>query len=242
MSLSSGRSNTAITSSICQRHFSYYIPPFCTVDKQYHTTPSSPPSYPTTTAKRMQLTHPPAHLPFTSALAASPESPPVPQQPLQETCSFKPHTPLRTTQSAFSIPQSAWPLLQTLLNTHIIPQIATPSPPTSSSSDPSPPSPPIQQQQQRPLHDSVQTLPLRSFSDDASLEGLVLGLVFSTGEEKDASYKELRSLSPPKDAEAEKRSCIEDAVRKVEEGRVMEGVLELDGRGGTVGFLVYRVD
>jgi len=44
------------------------------------------------------------------------------------------------------------------------------------------------------------------------------------------------------EGEQERRSCIEEAVRKVEEGRVMEGVLELDGRGGTVGFLVYRVD
>lgn len=44
------------------------------------------------------------------------------------------------------------------------------------------------------------------------------------------------------EGEMGRRACIEEAIRKVEEGRVMEGVLSLDERGGTVGFLLYRVD
>jgi len=209
---------------------------------------------------RIQVLTITAHLPFstTSTSIAS-----IPQaQSAEQTCAFTPHIPLRTTQSAFSIPTSAWPLLRTLLSTHIIPQAApAPSPPSSPETQTSADTPRavVQSQQQKLiLHDSVQTLHLHDFTDDASLEGLVLGLVFSTGE-RESSEKELRSLpmqnSPSEgvkemrrrgvvagEGEQERRSCIEEAVRKVEEGRVMEGVLELDGRGGTVGFLVYRVD
>ncbi|PVH76239.1 hypothetical protein DL98DRAFT_465421 [Cadophora sp. DSE1049] len=213
------------------------------------------------------------HLPFSTTSTSSPTSANLPSsaQPPQQTCAFTPHLPLRTTQSAFSIPPSAWPLLRTLLTTHIIPQSASSPPPPSSPESQTSAQPDralVEQQQQQQqkfiLHNSVQTLHLRDFSDDASLEGLVLGLVFSTGE-RESSDKELRSLpvqsSPSESAkerevevemrkrgvvngegEQERRSCIEEAVRKVEEGRVMEGVLELDGRGGTVGFLVYRVD
>ncbi|KAH7407815.1 hypothetical protein BKA64DRAFT_775900 [Cadophora sp. MPI-SDFR-AT-0126] len=209
------------------------------------------------------------HLPFSTTSTSSSSPPPtLPSSPSasQQTCAFTPHIPLRTTQSAFSIPASAWPLLRTLLTTHIIPQAAF-SPPTPSSAQLDAVA--AEQQQKPPpekliLHNSVQTLHLRDFTDDASLEGLVLGLVFSTGD-PDASEKELRSVSVPEtvndndreaavemrkrkrgvvegQGERERRGCIEEAVRRVEEGRVMEGVLELDGRGGTVGFLVYRVD
>ncbi|KAH7356584.1 hypothetical protein BKA65DRAFT_210213 [Rhexocercosporidium sp. MPI-PUGE-AT-0058] len=191
------------------------------------------------------------HLPFTTtATTATPLSPPQPQTP-QQTCAFSPHLPLRTTQSSFSIPESAWPLLQTLLTTHIIPQAAPASPPSSTppSTPSSPGTQPEEQQQQKLItKNSVLTLPLRDFTTDASLENLILGLVFSTGEQEDASYKELRSLPEisRRAQEEEERSrswaCVEEAIRKVEEERVMEGVLGLDGRGGTVGFLVYRVD
>lgn len=51
-----------------------------------------------------------------------------------------------------------------------------------------------------------------------------------------------RTTSGGTNGERRSWTCIEEAIRKVEEERVMEGVLELDGRGGTVGFLVYRVD
>lgn len=56
--------------------------------------------------------------------------------------------------------------------------------------------------------------------------------------------KELRDL---KEAEVEREkeekdfSCLKEAARMVEEKRMMEGVLEVTGRG-RVGFLVYRVD
>ncbi|KAK0116724.1 hypothetical protein ONS96_012575 [Cadophora gregata f. sp. sojae] len=196
------------------------------------------------------------HLPFSTKSSTS--TPPATlsstAQDSQQTCAFTPHVPLRTTQSAFSIPDSAWPLLRTLLSTHIIPESASLSPPSSPESQTQTQASTQQDidQQEFILHNSVQTLHLRDFTDDASLEGLVLGLVFSTGEQ-DASYKELRSLPESAqevrkrgavngEGEQERRSCIEEAVRKVEEERVMEGVLELDGRGGTVGFLVYRVD
>ncbi|KAL5324442.1 hypothetical protein ACEPPN_008988 [Leptodophora sp. 'Broadleaf-Isolate-01'] len=202
------------------------------------------------------------HLPFTASKTATTPPLSLPQPP-QQSCAFTPHLPLRTTQSSFSIPSSAWPLLRTLLTTHIIPSSPSSPPPSPPTTDASTPNAQEQQQIQTqqtqnqlpPLRNSVQTLHLRDFTTDASLENLILGLVFSTGK-PDASYKELRSLTTnPSSSEMRKRTtsggtngerrswtCIEEAIRKVEEERVMEGVLELDGRGGTVGFLVYRVD
>ncbi|KAL2073684.1 hypothetical protein VTL71DRAFT_11010 [Oculimacula yallundae] len=175
------------------------------------------------------------HLPLSSSSSSTTLS--TDQQPAQNTCAFSPHLPLRTTQSSFSIPGSAWPLLRTLLSEHILPQsTTTPSEPKSESSSPSQPEAPLI------VRNSVATLPLRSFSKDDALESLVLGLVFSTGEAQ-SSDKELRRSLPAKVVgEEERRSCVEEAIRKVESERMMEGVLELDGRGSTVGFLIYRVD
>ncbi len=176
----------------------------------------------------------------------SPTSPPATEL-IHSTCAFAPHVPLRQTQSSFSIPPSAWPLIRTLLSSHILPPPPSSNPQLSTSSEPqtSPdnPSPPPVTQAALVTHNSVQTLNLKDPSDDASLEGVVLGLVFSTGA-REAAEKELRSIAARdmEGGEAERRTCVEEAVRKVEQGRTMEGVLELDGRGGTVGFLVYRVD
>lgn len=50
---------------------------------------------------------------------------------------------------------------------------------------------------------------------------------------------ELRSLIG--NEEERERTCLEEAVRAVESERLVEGVLEMDGRG-KVGFLVYRTD
>jgi len=105
----------------------------------------------------------------------------------------------------------------------------------------------------------VKTLRLSALTSDASLEGVVLGLVFSPPENS-AGDKELRSLSHRKARKgkgkgkgkkvAEKETqgimddegnCLAQAIKHVEEARQMEGVLEIEGKG-SVGFLVYRVD
>ncbi|CZT01829.1 uncharacterized protein RAG0_09261 [Rhynchosporium agropyri] len=171
------------------------------------------------------------HLPLTTSSTSSPSTKALdtlPPPPANPTCAFSPHLPLRTTPSAYSVPETAWPLLATLLSTQILP-------PSTSTATPDieVPLPTIQ--------DSVQTLYFRSFTTDESLEGLVLGLVFSAGTGT-SSDRELRRSLPSTASEEERRSCVEEAIRKVESGRVMEGVLEVDGRGGTVGFLLYRVD
>jgi len=91
----------------------------------------------------------------------------------------------------------------------------------------------------------VQTLRLSDLTSDSSLEGIVLGLVYTVSEPT-AGEKELRDL---KEVEVEKENekeekdllCLTEAVRMVEERRLMEGVLEVTGKG-RVGFLVYRVD
>lgn len=101
----------------------------------------------------------------------------------------------------------------------------------------------------------MKTLRLSALTSDASLEGVVLGLVFSPPENS-AGDKELRSLSHRKARKgkgkkvAEKETqgtmdgegnCLAQAIKHVEEARQMEGVLEIEGKG-SVGFLVYRVD
>lgn len=87
----------------------------------------------------------------------------------------------------------------------------------------------------------MQTLRLSDLTSDSSLEGIVLGLVYTVSEPT-AREKELRDL---KEMEVEKEEkdllCLTEAVRMVEERRMMEGVLEVTG-SGRVGFLVYRVD
>lgn len=50
---------------------------------------------------------------------------------------------------------------------------------------------------------------------------------------------ELRSFID--NEEERERACLEKAVKAVESERLVEGVLEMDGRG-KVGFLVYRTD
>jgi hypothetical protein len=92
-------------------------------------------------------------------------------------------------------------------------------------------------------------------TSDASLEGVVLGLVFSPPENS-AGDKELRSLSRhrarkgkgkkagEKESQGrvdEEGTCLDQAIKHVEDTRQMEGVLEIEGKG-SVGFLVYRVD
>ena len=109
----------------------------------------------------------------------------------------------------------------------------------------------------------MKTLRLSALTSDASLEGVVLGLVFSPPENS-AGDKELRSLSHRKARKgkgkgkgkvkgkkvAEKATqgimddegnCLAQAIKHVEEARQMEGVFEIEGKG-SVGFLVYRVD
>jgi hypothetical protein len=89
----------------------------------------------------------------------------------------------------------------------------------------------------------VQTLRLSELTNDSSLEGVILGLVYTVSEPT-AREKELRDLNEVKmETEKEEKDllCLKEAVRLVEERRMMEGVLEVTGKG-RVGFLVYRVD
>jgi len=131
-------------------------------------------------------------------------------------CIFAPHQPSQNTASPSTIPSHAWSHITTLLTTY--------TPLTSPRS-------------------RVQTLRLSDLTSDSSLEGVVLGLVYTVSEPT-VREKELRDL---KEAEVEREkeekdfSCLKEAARMVEEKRMMEGVLEVTGRG-RVGFLVYRVD
>ena len=82
---------------------------------------------------------------------------------------------------------------------------------------------------------------------DSSLEGVVLGLVFTVSEPV-AAEKELRSLNENEQAwgremgrEERDKMCLEAAVSQVEAERMMEGVLQVQSRW-RVGFLVYMVD
>jgi hypothetical protein len=88
-------------------------------------------------------------------------------------------------------------------------------------------------------------------TDDSSLESVVLGLVY-TIPERPAGQKELRGLNggsvigglggeSRRMKERDEQKCLDDAMKSVETGRQMEGVLEMEGKG-KVGFLVYRVD
>jgi hypothetical protein len=94
----------------------------------------------------------------------------------------------------------------------------------------------------------VQTLRLAELTNDASLEGVVLGLVYTVPKNRSGS-KELRGLraggvglgGESRGKEEEEETCLESAMRSVEMKRQMEGVLEMEGKG-KVGFLVYRVD
>jgi len=84
----------------------------------------------------------------------------------------------------------------------------------------------------------MQTLNLGLLQNDATLEGVVLGIVYST-ENEDAGRQDLRVK---RDGEEDQRgACVKKAVDEVEEKRLMEGVMDVEG-GGKVSFLVYRVD
>jgi hypothetical protein len=86
----------------------------------------------------------------------------------------------------------------------------------------------------------MQTLNLGHLQNDATLEGVVLGIVYST-ESEEAGRQDLR-VKRDGEREGEQRSaCVRKAVDEVEEKRLMEGVMEVEG-GGRVSFLVYRVD
>jgi hypothetical protein len=82
---------------------------------------------------------------------------------------------------------------------------------------------------------------------DSTLEGVVLGLVYTVSEPATAE-KELRSWDGKNEVwgremrrEEGDKKCLEEAVDQVEEGRMMEGVLQVGGRW-RIGFLVYMVD
>ncbi len=110
----------------------------------------------------------------------------------------------------------------------------------------------------------MHTLRLKDIVDDVSLEGVVVGLVYTAPDPSDREL-ELRDEEPkaqrstssssdlqrfksrgPEDEEAggqAAKKCLSEAILAVHRERVMEGVLELPGgKGGKVGFLVYRID
>jgi hypothetical protein len=84
----------------------------------------------------------------------------------------------------------------------------------------------------------MQTLNLGHLLNDAKLEGVVLGIVYSTDTEG-AERGEFR-MRGGGDAK-ERVECVKKAVEEVESKRLMEGVMDIK-RGGRVSFLVYRVD
>ena len=88
----------------------------------------------------------------------------------------------------------------------------------------------------------MQTLNLGHLLNDAELEAVVLGIVYSTGT-KGAGRAELRMRDRDGDGNAvtERTECVKKAVEEVERKRLTEGVIEFK-RGGRVSFLVYRVD
>ncbi|PMD44168.1 hypothetical protein L207DRAFT_579122 [Hyaloscypha variabilis F] len=135
-------------------------------------------------------------------------------------CLFQPHQPPQSTSPESTIPSHAWSHIATLLKAHT----------------------PLTSPQSR-----VQTLRISELVGDSSLEGVVLGLVFTVSEPV-AAEKELRSLNENEQAwgremgrEERDKMCLEAAVSQVEAERMMEGVLQVQSRW-RVGFLVYMVD
>lgn len=86
----------------------------------------------------------------------------------------------------------------------------------------------------------MQTLNLGHLLNDAELEAVVLGIVYSMGT-KGAGRAELRIRDGKGGAVTERVECAKKAVEEVESKRLTEGVIEFK-RGGRVSFLVYRVD
>jgi hypothetical protein len=137
-------------------------------------------------------------------------------------CLFAPHETPQRHPSASYIPPHAWRHISSLLASH--------TPLTSTES-------------------KVQTLRISDLVNDASLEGIGLGLVY-TVPEAGAAGKELRSLDGSGNGEVwgremgreeGDRRCLAQAVSQVEKERLMEGVLQVQGRW-RVGFLVYMLD
>lgn len=83
----------------------------------------------------------------------------------------------------------------------------------------------------------MQSLNLGHLLNDATLEGVVLGIVHSTDEEGD-ERGELRIREEDRDLRTE---CVARAAEEVEKMRLMEGIMDVEG-SGRVSFLVYRVD
>ncbi|CAG8957443.1 hypothetical protein HYFRA_00011424 [Hymenoscyphus fraxineus] len=113
----------------------------------------------------------------------------------------------------------------------------------------------------------IRTLDLGRVADDAELEGVMVGLVYtSTSLSKPArapgkggrvKIKRMEKgvvTVPEEMREGEEKkvdrgvlACVQSAVREVERTRLMEGVLEIPGgvegnNAGRASFLVYRVD
>lgn len=116
----------------------------------------------------------------------------------------------------------------------------------------------------------MQTIDLGATFAEATLEGVVLGVVYTSSQDKNfaltpsqgdrkggidglGSYengrgkrvfveykKESKKEEVRDDSRAKTLACLEDAVRKVGERSQMEGVLEFER--GRVSFLVYRID
>lgn len=87
----------------------------------------------------------------------------------------------------------------------------------------------------------MQTLRLSGLTNDVTLESVVLGLVFTVPDSNAAGNLELRGVGEAEGSREGERRCVEQAVRNVEVGKQVEGVLDIEGRG-KMGFLVYRVD
>ncbi|CAG8982390.1 hypothetical protein HYALB_00007512 [Hymenoscyphus albidus] len=136
------------------------------------------------------------------------------------------------------IPPSAWPHISTLLIDFIMER-----------------------------QNGIRTLNLGRMSDDAELEGVMVGLVYtstshskperspSKGGRVKIKRREKKVVPVPEEMGGgdEKKvdrwllACVQSAVGEVERTRLMEGVLEIPGGaegdfGGRASFLVYRVD
>lgn len=86
----------------------------------------------------------------------------------------------------------------------------------------------------------MQTLNLGHLLNDAKLEGVVLGIIYSTETETKSGRQDLK-LRSGKGVDVEQTECLMKAVAEVESKRMMEGIMDV-GEGGRVSFLVYRVD
>ncbi|KAG9238112.1 hypothetical protein BJ875DRAFT_368515 [Amylocarpus encephaloides] len=101
----------------------------------------------------------------------------------------------------------------------------------------------------------MQTLDLGRTLNDGGLEGVMLGIVYSSlpGEKKqelrvkreDAITERVRNIKM-EESWRWRRECVLSAVLEVESSNQVEGVLDIaadeEQRGGKVSFLVYRVD